>query len=174
MNLIQLSFLATSASLVLAQGIYNTSNTPPGLPWNTYNYCNAPHVNADHYEVPSNASGAKLVYLNVVMRHHKVRSPQVRSMRVMVSSDLDGQRTPDNLFPSESALNPASGWDCSTFHQGFHARGMRPVNRQTTIPSWHPYASTIWNGTCDAGQLTEQGLMDSVRHGKVCVSISPV
>lgn len=43
-------------------------------PLNSYNYCNAPHVNAAHYSVPSNSSGAELVYMNVMVRHHKVRS----------------------------------------------------------------------------------------------------
>ena len=54
-----------------SEGVYNSSRTPANLPWNTYNYCNAPHVNAKHYNVPS-VKGAKLVYLNMVMRHHKV------------------------------------------------------------------------------------------------------
>ena len=53
-------------------GVYNTSSTPANLPWNTYNYCNAPHVNAAHYEVPGNAPNATLVYLNALIRHHKV------------------------------------------------------------------------------------------------------
>ena len=55
-----------------ATGIYNSSTTPASLPWNTYNYCNAPHVNAKHYFKPTGDKGAKLVYLNVVTRHHKV------------------------------------------------------------------------------------------------------
>lgn len=55
-------------------GVYNTSKTPSSLPWNTYNYCNAPHVNAAHYTTPTNVSGSKLVYMNVMMRHHKVRT----------------------------------------------------------------------------------------------------
>ena len=54
-----------------SEGVYNSSRTPANLPWNTYNYCNAPHVNAKHYNVPF-VKGAKLVYLNMVMRHHKV------------------------------------------------------------------------------------------------------
>lgn len=54
-----------------SEGVYNSSQTPADLPWNTYNYCNAPHVNAKHYTAPS-VDGAKLVYLNLVMRHHKV------------------------------------------------------------------------------------------------------
>lgn len=50
-------------------GVYNSSWTPISLPWNTYNYCNAPHVAQDHYEA---LEGAELVYLNLMMRHHKV------------------------------------------------------------------------------------------------------
>ena len=63
----------SSRDIYNSTGIYNTSHTPGYLPWNTYNYCNAPHVNAAHYVTPS-VSGAKLVYMNMVMRHHKVRS----------------------------------------------------------------------------------------------------
>ena len=51
-------------------GIYNSSHTPSSLPWNTYNYCNAPHVNVAHYTRPSQP--AELVYMNVMTRHHKV------------------------------------------------------------------------------------------------------
>ena len=53
-------------------GVYNSSKTPTDLPWNTYNYCNAPHVNAAHYSPPENA---ELVYFNLMMRHHKVCLP---------------------------------------------------------------------------------------------------
>jgi hypothetical protein len=55
-----------------ATGVYNSSTTPSSLPWNTYNYCNAPHVNIQHYTTPKE-SDIELVYLNVVMRHHKAR-----------------------------------------------------------------------------------------------------
>lgn len=78
--------VATSATTVIAQnlssanGVYDTSFTPSSLPWNTYNYCNAPHVNVAHYTKP-NVTGAKLVYMNVAMRHHKV------SRRVRVTSN---------------------------------------------------------------------------------------
>lgn len=54
-------------------GIYNSSITPSDQPWNTYNYCNAPHVNSQHYLEPQD-SEATLEYLNVIIRHHKVRS----------------------------------------------------------------------------------------------------
>ena len=73
-SLAQYSVLASEA------GVYDSSETPPTLPWNTYNYCNAPHVNAAHYELPPHIAamgGAKLVHVSVVMRHHKVR-PCVR------------------------------------------------------------------------------------------------
>ena len=63
---------ANAQSLSSASGVYDTSTTPAHLPWNTYNYCNAPHVNAEHYEFPANVSNATLVYANMMMRHHKV------------------------------------------------------------------------------------------------------
>lgn len=52
--------------------IYDTSHTPEHLSWNTYNYCNAPHVSADHY-VPPKPHSVVLKYATVFMRHHKVR-----------------------------------------------------------------------------------------------------
>ena len=58
--------------LLNSTGIYNSSVTPSDLPWNTYNYCNAPHVNSQHYTQPEDPA-ATLEYLNVVIRHHKVR-----------------------------------------------------------------------------------------------------
>ena len=150
---------------IASNTIYNGSGTPTTLPWNTYNYCNAPHVNPAHYSQPENAFDAKLVYLNMVMRHHKVR---LHFLPPELSTEtIAGQRTPDNLFPSEQSLNPPAGWDCHDFIQQIYARGAAQISRQTVIPSWHPYASRIWSGTCDAGQLTRQGLDDSIRHGKV-------
>lgn len=66
------TILTNQTELASVTGVYNTSQTPADLPWNTYNYCNAPHVNAEHYVKP-NVSDAKLVYVNTVIRHHKVR-----------------------------------------------------------------------------------------------------
>lgn len=62
------------SALASESGVYDSSETPPTLPWNTYNYCNAPHVNAAHYGLPDIASmgGGKLVHVSVVARHHKV------------------------------------------------------------------------------------------------------
>ena len=69
-----LARLATSQPDTISSpaGVYNSSVTPANLPWNTYNYCNAPHVNAKHYSKSTNSSHAKLVYVNAVIRHHKV------------------------------------------------------------------------------------------------------
>ncbi|TFY63637.1 hypothetical protein EVJ58_g3134 [Rhodofomes roseus] len=101
-------------------GVYNTSFTPANLPWNTYNYCNAPHINAAHYEAPDNAPDATLVYLNAVIRHHKFNN---------------------------------GGGTTHIFHE-------------TYSPPWHPFLVQIWNGTCDEGQLTYEGLQDAISHGK--------
>ncbi|PSS31964.1 hypothetical protein PHLCEN_2v2291 [Hermanssonia centrifuga] len=145
-SLVATILLASSvarASLSSANGVYDTSNTPVNLPWNTYNYCNAPHVNANHYSAPP-ISGAKLVYLNAVIRHHK--------------------RTPDNLYPEENPLN--TPWDCSNFLQhNYGGPGTTHVFHETNIPSWHPFLIQIWNGTCDEGQLTRGGMDDAVQHG---------
>ena len=64
-------------------------------------------------------------------------------------------------------LNPAMGWDCSNFIQNNYADHTIPINHQTDIPSWHPFLSRIWNGSCDSGQLTAAGLDDAIQHGKV-------
>ncbi|KAI0369550.1 phosphoglycerate mutase-like protein [Pilatotrama ljubarskyi] len=131
--------------LASADGVYNSSFTPGTLPWNTYNYCNAPHVTAKHYRRPANAPEAKLVYLNAVIRHHK--------------------RTPDNLYPNENELNSVP-WDCADFMQYTYGGGGARVFHETVSPPWHPFLSQIWNGTCDEGQLTRGGLEDAVRHGQ--------
>lgn len=132
-------------SISSAAGVYNSSVTPENLPWNTYNYCNAPHVNAKHYQLPVNAPNATLVYMNVVLRHHK--------------------RTPDNLYPDENELN-AIPWNCSDFLQFSYGGGTTAIYHETISPPWHPFLSQIWNGTCDQGQVTQEGLDDAVRHGE--------
>jgi len=127
-----------------ASGVYNSSITPSSLAWNTYNYCNAPHINAKHYVEPS-VAGSKLVYLNVIMRHHK--------------------RTPDNLYPQENELN-SKIWNCTDFHQFSYGGGTAQIFHNTITPDWHPFLSQFWNGTCDEGQLTQAGLEDAVEHGQ--------
>ncbi|PCH43274.1 phosphoglycerate mutase-like protein [Wolfiporia cocos MD-104 SS10] len=149
--LLQSTLLATtisqdySGSLSSRAGVYNSSHTPEDLPWNTYNYCNAPHVNAEHYQMPSNVSNATLTYMNVVLRHHK--------------------RTPDNLYPEENELNSVA-WNCTGFHQFSYGGESAMIYHKTYSPPWHPFLIQIWNGTCDQGQLTQEGLQDAIRHGE--------
>ncbi|SPO38695.1 related to acid phosphatase [Pseudozyma flocculosa] len=143
-----------------AASIYTSSVTPAHLPWNTYNYCNAPRVSAAHYIKPQGpgTEGAELVYLNVVQRHHK--------------------RTPDNTYPNERAYNPTA-WECDDFKQVSYGIGTGNASRlrthsvyhQVETPSWHPLASLIWEGSCDKGQLTSAGLQDSIQHGKDFASV---
>ncbi|SPO26984.1 related to acid phosphatase [Ustilago trichophora] len=149
----------SSSAVTPFPGVFNSSTTPAGLPWDTYNYCNAPHVNAQHYERPPQAKDAKLVFVNVVQRHHK--------------------RTPDNLYPQENIFNPASGWDCSNYHQISYSVGAKQdaelqghgIYRKIENPSWHPLNPIIWNGTCDQGMLTADGLRDSINHGRDFYSV---
>jgi len=141
-----------SSDIDSVNGVYSGSQTPHQFPWNTYNYCNAPHVNAAHYTVPSNSTGAELVYMNVMVRHHK--------------------RTPDNLYPNENELNPQPGWVCTDFLESTYGSFQGKVGRsahifhETVIPDTHPFLSQIWNGSCDEGQLTAAGLQDAIAHGK--------
>ncbi|KIN93474.1 hypothetical protein M404DRAFT_171145 [Pisolithus tinctorius Marx 270] len=131
--------------LTSTPSVYNASITPSNLPWDTYNYCNAPHVNLDHYSFP-NESGARLRFVVVVMRHHK--------------------RTPDNLYLSERTLNPITGWDCSSIIPQSYAGGTAQIFTETSTPFLHPFADRIWAGTCDSGQLTREGLDDAIKHGR--------
>ena len=64
-------------------------------------------------------------------------------------------------------MNPSSGWDCTNFLQMVYGKGATPVFHETDVPSWHPVLPTFWNGTCDEGQLTAEGLADSIKHGSV-------
>jgi hypothetical protein len=98
-----LSVLATTApgtysqQVVFLGGVYNSSTTPRSLPWDTYNYCNAPHVNARHYTAPEDA---ELVHLSVMMRHHKVRSSQRQAQWLMALS----RELPTTLFSTSAIL----------------------------------------------------------------------
>lgn len=129
----------------LTPSVYNTSITPSNLPWNTYNYCNAPHVNPDHYSMPDE-SDTRLKFVIVAMRHHK--------------------RTPDNLYPSERTVDPTTAWDCSSIIPQSYAGGTAQVFTRTSTPLSHPFANRIWAGTCDSGQLTREGLDDAIKHGQ--------
>ncbi|KAI0032631.1 phosphoglycerate mutase-like protein [Vararia minispora EC-137] len=136
-------------------GVYSSSTTPADLPWYTYNYCNAPHASKAHW-TPAGA-GARLVYALTVVRHHK--------------------RTPDNLIPSERVFNPPVGWTCADIAAfNFASSPPPPISSSSSdglalqhtlsIPANHPFASLLWNGTCDVGQLTAGGYADARKHGE--------
>lgn len=71
-RLATLIFLSRNVEESTPVEIYNSSITPKHLPFDTYNYCNAPHLNAAHYKPPNNTN-VILKYVTIVMRHHKVR-----------------------------------------------------------------------------------------------------
>jgi hypothetical protein len=85
------------------------------------------------------------------------------------------KRTPDNLVPGrERDFNPAAGWDCSDIdYLTFASQPQRNssgaatrINAETVIESWHPFARSIWPGSCDQGTLTRGGLDDAIDHGR--------
>ncbi|SPC67605.1 related to acid phosphatase [Ustilago sp. UG-2017b] len=140
--------MSNTSAVTPFPGVFTSSNTPARLPWDTYNYCNAPHVSAKHYELPPQAKkDAKLVFVNVVQRHHK--------------------RTPDNLYPNENVFNPPAGWDCSNYQQISYGVGAKEdanlqghgIYRKVENPSWHPLNSLIWNGACDQGPWGKNALL---------------
>ncbi|KAI0264145.1 phosphoglycerate mutase-like protein [Gloeopeniophorella convolvens] len=120
-----------------------SASYPPG-PWNISDYCNAPHVNASHYEHPT--EDAELVHLSVLMRHHK--------------------RAPVALVPDERSINVGIGWDCTCAKQFTYGGGGARLYHTVRTPPNHPFAQQIWPGTCEEGQLTAGGFNDAREHGK--------
>jgi len=137
--LVFLSFLF-SARPALSTSII--SNITPG-PWDS-GYCNAPHVNASHYQPPE--KGAELVHLSVMMRHHK--------------------RTPIALVPNELGINVGIEWDCSHVARFTYEGSGTRLSHSVTVPPGHPFAQQFWAGNCEEGQLTAGGFHDSKVHGK--------
>jgi len=134
-------------------------------PWVPSGYCNAPHVNASHYQPPS--EDAQLVHVSAIMRHHKVT---VNPQRCLVNVPIklkSQQRTPVALVPDERGINQGIEWDCSHVRQfAYDGSGAR-LSHSVTTPPDHPFAQQIWAGTCEEGQLTAGGFHDSKIHGKV-------
>ena len=132
-------------------------------PWN--NYCNAPHVNASHYQLPE--EGAELVHLTVMMRHHKVMYRLPRIPCSLASQTEIVQRAPIALVPDELSINDGIPWDCSGVKQfTYDGRGAR-LSHSVYTPLDHPFARQMWAGGCEVGQLTQGGFHDSKVHGKV-------
>ncbi|THZ45959.1 hypothetical protein D6C87_02483 [Aureobasidium pullulans] len=129
--------------------VFNSSMTPAGLPYSTYNWCNMPHVRASEY--PKVNSSYKLEYVHIIHRHHK-RTPYAA-----------------NTFPRESYA-----WECSDEGLYYHAAPFTGANANSSASTYwsvftsasNPLAPEGFNGTCQFPQLTLGGLDDSHQHGR--------
>ena len=54
--------------------VFNTSQTPVDIDYDTYNWCNMPHVRKDEYVVPP--AEYELKFVEVIHRHHKRESQE--------------------------------------------------------------------------------------------------
>lgn len=123
---------------------FDSSDGPP----NDYNFCNMPGVNTETY--PEAASDYTLEYAEVIQRHHK-RTPYAH-----------------NSFPVEE-----DKWFCDDelmFYRaeptGENALGSVNTYWSTYTTSANPLTPLGFNGTCQFPQITSDGLVDSLKHGK--------
>ncbi|KAI5920920.1 phosphoglycerate mutase-like protein [Camillea tinctor] len=130
--------------------VFNSSDTPPGVAYGTYNWCNMPHVRKTEYVRPS--AEYELQYVEVIQRHHK-RTPYA-----------------SNAFPVEPYR-----WDCPD--QGLFYYGQAISGPDASEPAaegyWQGYTSPVnpftpsgWVGTCQFPQITLSGLDDVRVHGR--------
>ena len=125
---------AESSGLASASGVYNSSETPRNLPWNTYNFCNAPHVNAAHYELPPQATAAgvydaQLLHVSVVMRHHKV-CPDVLSCAQLKNRRTHAKAHAGQPRAARGHARPARGRNMGLYRRrAAHIRPRRHCNR---------------------------------------------
>jgi 2-phosphoxylose phosphatase len=136
-------------SVLNETGVYGfifNATTPDDVPYDTYNWCNMPHVRKTEYQVAP--SEYKLEYVEVIHRHHK-RTPYA-----------------SNTFPRENYA-----WYCDDEALSFYGF---PIPDSTAAQvAWsvyttdvNPFAPAGFNGTCQFPQITAQGLEDSRQHGK--------
>ncbi|CAK7274304.1 hypothetical protein SEPCBS57363_006096 [Sporothrix epigloea] len=143
----------TTALSPSSKGVYgflfNESTTPEGS-YGVYNWCNMPHVRKTEYVVPPADKHRKLVYVELVHRHHK-RTPYAA-----------------NGFPHEKYP-----WHCDDALIHMYAK---PSNELTspgdshyepTYDNGNPFlkAALGWHGTCQFPQMTSGGLADAWQHG---------
>lgn len=141
-------------------GFQFSAVTPSDVPYQTYNWCNMPHVRPQEYTVLP--SEYKLEYVEVVcplsLSSAQSLIPQIHRHH---------KRTPyaDNTFPRETYT-----WDCddeSLLFYGFpvpDSRSAQVAWSVYTSPS-NPFAPAGFNGSCQFPQITGQGLNDSRVHG---------
>lgn len=134
--------------------IFNSSQTPVGVGYGTYNWCNMPHVRRQEYERPPAAY--RLKYVEVIHRHHK-RTPYAA-----------------NCFPVEP-----EHWSCADEGLFYYAEPLnegRPVAVNRSAPTYwsvfkdaqNPFSSMAggFPGDCEFPQITRGGLDDAWQHGR--------
>ncbi|KAK6523955.1 hypothetical protein TWF281_001912 [Arthrobotrys megalospora] len=128
--------------------IFNGSTLPGGVDPDRYNWCNMPHVRPNTYKTPPEIF--KLVYVEVIQRHHK--------------------RTPyqDNTFPVENYP-----WECSDQGLYFYGEPFGPEINSSARIYWkvednptNPFIAPGFQGSCQFPQITRGGLDDSWQHGR--------
>ena len=143
--------------------IFNSSVTPAGVPYGTYNWCNMPHVRAQEY--PPAKSGYKLEYVELVS---KCYGRTMRSCLTPLQMHRHHKRTPyaANTFPHETYA-----WYCDDEALFFY--GVPYPDGTAANINWGVYTSPAnpftpegFNGTCQFPQISGQGLNDSRQHGK--------
>ncbi|KAK5129619.1 hypothetical protein LTR08_003018 [Meristemomyces frigidus] len=124
--------------------VFNSSQGPPS----TYNWCNMPHTNPSTYP-RINSSSYKLVYVEVIHRHHK-RTPYAA-----------------NTFPVEH-----SSWHCDDAALFYGGKPLNPPGNGSASTYWtvstppsHPLVPQGFPGNCQFPQITREGLDDSHQHG---------
>lgn len=131
--------------------IFNSSQTPAGLPSNQYNWCNMPHVTPSSYP-RVNDSSLKLEYVELIHRHHK-RTPYAA-----------------NTFPRETY-----GWNCSDAALYYYGAPAPYVHGNRSAAGYwevaagplNPFMPSGFNpSSCQFPQITKEGLDDSWAHGR--------
>ncbi|GLB40973.1 putative phosphoglycerate mutase-like protein [Lyophyllum shimeji] len=132
-------------------GIYSSSTTPDNQ-YGEYNWCNMPHVRNREYKTPSREY--TLEYVEVIQRHHK--------------------RTP---YGSNTFFKEDVAWNCVGEGPLYGVRTAQGEGADVTGVQWqastnpfNPWTTIIGPGfvgsTCQFPQITDQGLEDSITHGK--------
>ncbi|KAI1631981.1 histidine acid phosphatase family protein [Biscogniauxia mediterranea] len=145
--------------------VFNSSDTPPGVPYGTYNWCNMPHVRKAEYVKPS--AEYELQYVEVIQRHHK-RTPYASNSFPVEPYrwDCPGQ----GLFHyGQTVSGPGPGASAEQQqqhqHQHQHQQAARGYWQGYTSPV-NPYTPSGWTGTCQFPQITLGGLDDAHTHGR--------
>lgn len=84
--------------------VFNTSQTPADRPYQTYNWCNMPHVRRQEYSKPPAAY--QLKYAELIHRHHK-RTERWNSRICWEANRMQAHRTATTPSQSRSSTGTA-------------------------------------------------------------------